>query len=61
MIVVRIPFFFEPNFNAFVKPLACALRLQTVGGSDEKAKYNPTVYGQFLLSKVGGNFISNTE
>jgi hypothetical protein len=55
----RIPFFFEPNFDAHVKPLASALRFQATDGlTDPATKYNPTVYGQFLLGKVGGNFAS---
>lgn len=51
---VSIPFFFEPNFDAHVKPLAAALRIQN-GESGEK-EYQPVVYGDFLLSKVSSNF-----
>ncbi|KAF8630836.1 hypothetical protein AX17_005195 [Amanita inopinata Kibby_2008] len=48
---VSIPFFFEPNFDALVKPLAAALRK-----GDGVTARQPAVYGQFLISKVGGNF-----
>lgn len=48
---VSIPFFFEPNFNANVKPLAGVL------ARTEHAKvYGPVIYGDFLLGKVGSNF-----
>lgn len=50
---VSVPFFFEPNFNAHVQPLAAALRLQ--GGQPTK-EYLPVVYGEFLLKKVANNF-----
>ncbi|TRM60666.1 Clavaminate synthase-like protein [Schizophyllum amplum] len=56
---VSIPFFFEPNFTAHVRPLNAALRIQKSGkdhgggtGTDKK----PVVYGDFLLAKVGNNF-----
>lgn len=64
----RIPFFFEPNFTALVKPLRAALLLQEntkMPGQDSKRKaeqveetkvYEPVVYGEFLLKKVSGNF-----
>ncbi|KAF9077680.1 Clavaminate synthase-like protein [Rhodocollybia butyracea] len=66
----RNPFFFEPNFNALVKPLAAALRTQErenkdkLAGGDVQAgeikvkskEYKPTVYGEFLMKKVGNNF-----
>ncbi|KAI0699114.1 Clavaminate synthase-like protein [Cytidiella melzeri] len=55
----RIPFFFEPNFDALVKPLAAAARIQEgdpkVEGQIQKT-YQPVVYGEFLLGKVGSNF-----
>ncbi|EIN12600.1 Clavaminate synthase-like protein [Punctularia strigosozonata HHB-11173 SS5] len=55
---VSIPFFFEPNFNAEVKPLAAALRIQSADDDAhaEQKKYEPVVYGDFLLKKVGNNF-----
>ncbi|TDL22212.1 Clavaminate synthase-like protein [Rickenella mellea] len=68
---VSIPFFFEPNFDALVKPLAAALRLQDCAGnltngakdhSEETThatKYKPAVYGDFLVGKVGGNFATS--
>ncbi|KAF8827656.1 hypothetical protein HHX47_DHR4000051 [Lentinula edodes] len=58
----RIPFFFEPNFDALIKPLEAALRIQqqettTLPGNARKVKeYKPTVYGEFLLTKVSNNF-----
>ncbi|KAI0304419.1 Clavaminate synthase-like protein [Multifurca ochricompacta] len=61
----RIPFFFEPNFDAKVAPLAAALRIQEelnlASESHHLLKqmsktYEPTVYGNFLLNKVGSNF-----
>ena len=57
----RIPFFFEPNFDALVKPLAAAYRIQDGDpkNKDKAAKkYEPVVYGDFLLKKVGNNFDS---
>jgi len=50
---VSIPFFFEPNFSAHIKPLDAALRLQSGNGDDIK---KPVVYGEFLLNKVTTNF-----
>lgn len=55
----RIPFFFEPNFTANVKPLTAALRLS---GTDPTSKLKEQVaYGEFLLAKVGNNFASGEE
>lgn len=58
-----IPFFFEPNFDAVIKPLAAALRLQEgtpkkKGQSEDDNRYEPVVYGNFLLGKVTNNFDS---
>jgi isopenicillin N synthase-like dioxygenase len=61
----RIPFFYEPNFDARVEPLAAALRIQAdpsphhaelANGRNGVKRYEPVVYGDFLLKKVGGNF-----
>jgi isopenicillin N synthase-like dioxygenase len=58
----RIPFFYEPNFSALVKPLRAALSLQenkpAPKGKDEGDKniYRSVAYGEFLLKKVGNNF-----
>ncbi|KZP33612.1 Clavaminate synthase-like protein [Athelia psychrophila] len=54
----RIPFFFEPNFDAKVEVLAAARRLQSgqPKGEESDKKYDSVVYGEFLLKKVGGNF-----
>ncbi|KIY46580.1 Clavaminate synthase-like protein [Fistulina hepatica ATCC 64428] len=47
----RIPFFFEPNFDAHVRPLDAALRIQK-----KPPEKKPVIYGEFLMAKVGGNF-----
>ena len=60
----RIPFFFEPDFDAEIKPLPAAIRILSDGprrpGKQEpeeaQKKYDPIVYGRFLLSKVTNNF-----
>ncbi|KAJ7109721.1 hypothetical protein C8R43DRAFT_1091703 [Mycena crocata] len=51
----RVPFFFEPNFDAHIKPLAAAKRLQASDGNVVPEK-KPVVYGDFLLGKVSNNF-----
>ncbi|KAG6876458.1 hypothetical protein C0993_002954 [Termitomyces sp. T159_Od127] len=51
---VSIPFFFEPNFDAEIRPLAAALRLQKP--EDRKKQHKTVVYGEFLMKKVGNNF-----
>ncbi|RDB14799.1 hypothetical protein Hypma_016232 [Hypsizygus marmoreus] len=54
---VSIPFFFEPNFDAHIKPLAAALRLQEAEGKNQPIEpRRSVVYGDFLLAKVGSNF-----
>ncbi|KAJ8080588.1 hypothetical protein AAF712_003034 [Marasmius tenuissimus] len=53
---VSIPFFFEPNFTAEVKPLAAAKRIKEAQNIDSEKTYKPVVYGDFLLSKVTNNF-----
>ncbi|KAG7443057.1 Clavaminate synthase-like protein [Guyanagaster necrorhizus] len=58
---IRIPFFFEPNFNAHVKPLAAALRIQADKPNPDGKEYKPVVYGDFLLNKVGNNFSDGKE
>ena len=62
---ISIPFFFEPNFNARVAPLGAALRIQedlslTSEKWHEKLRktYEPTIYGDFLMKKVGNNFVT---
>jgi isopenicillin N synthase-like dioxygenase len=59
---VSIPFFFEPNFNAHVKPLASAIRVQSESdpGEDKKV-YHPVQYGKFLMGKVGTNFSAGND
>ncbi|KAL4081059.1 hypothetical protein J3A83DRAFT_4204408 [Scleroderma citrinum] len=46
-----IPFFFEPNFDANVKPLATVL-----ARTGNTASYEPVIYGDFLLGNVENNF-----
>jgi isopenicillin N synthase-like dioxygenase len=53
----RVPFFFEPNFDAVVKPLAVVSRLKDKK-SGKNAERSPVVYGDFLVRKVGNNFDS---
>ncbi len=53
---IRIPFFFEPNFNARIEPLAAALRIQADKPNPGGKEYKSVVYGEFLLNKVGNNF-----
>lgn len=48
---VSIPFFFEPNFNANVEPLAGVL-----ARTGHAKVYGSVIYGDFLLGKVGSNF-----
>jgi isopenicillin N synthase-like dioxygenase len=48
---VSVPFFFEPNFDAVVKPLASCV--QASGG---KPLFEATTYGGHLLGKVFSNF-----
>jgi len=60
----RIPFFFEPNFDALIRPLDAALRMQAEdtnflhpGKENEvKRSHEPVQYGEFLKKKVGNNF-----
>jgi isopenicillin N synthase-like dioxygenase len=56
----RIPFFFEPNFDAVVKPLAVVSRLkgEKSGKNADAPVRGPVIYGDFLVSKVGNNFDS---
>lgn len=59
----RIPFFSEPNFNALIKPLDAALRMQAEDTDFLHPKvavvrptYEQVRYGEFLKKKVGSNF-----
>lgn len=54
----RIPFFYEPNFDALIEPLPSALALQ--GHTDEERKKS-VIYGDFLRSKVSGNFAADVS
>ncbi|SGY13651.1 BQ5605_C010g05931 [Microbotryum silenes-dioicae] len=59
---VSIPFFFEPNFDAVIKPLPAALKLRDEAagalkdGPEPTAHADSVIYGEFLRSKVAGNF-----
>ncbi|OSD07250.1 Clavaminate synthase-like protein [Trametes coccinea BRFM310] len=58
---VSIPFFFEPNFDARIEPLSTAIQAQEEDRALRSLKgirktYQPVVYGDFLLRKVGSNF-----
>ncbi|KAI9058326.1 Clavaminate synthase-like protein [Trametes sanguinea] len=58
---VSIPFFFEPNFDAHIEPLPTAVQAQEEdralrGLKGLRKTYQPVVYGDFLLKKVGSNF-----
>ncbi|KAF8158286.1 hypothetical protein B0H34DRAFT_657043 [Crassisporium funariophilum] len=53
----RVPFFFEPNFDAVVEPLAAASRIKRKDiPGDAESMRKAVVYGDFLVSKVGSNF-----
>lgn len=58
---VSLPFFFEPNFDTLVKPLAAVVRAQDASGEKiNDGTYAPVVYGEFLKSKVTTNFSEAT-
>jgi isopenicillin N synthase-like dioxygenase len=48
---VSVPFFFEPDFDAVVKPLKTCV--ERTGG---KEKFGSVTYGEHLLAKIRGNF-----
>lgn len=48
---VSVPFFFEPDFEARVKPLE-----ECVVASGGERRFGEVGYGEFLLGKVRGNF-----
>ncbi|KAK3046326.1 hypothetical protein LTS18_013393, partial [Coniosporium uncinatum] len=48
---VSVPFFFEPDFDAVVRPLEKCVK--ETGG---KVKYEEVVYGEHLIAKIKGNF-----
>ncbi|KAF2874586.1 hypothetical protein BDV95DRAFT_592636 [Massariosphaeria phaeospora] len=56
---VSVPFFYEPDFEARVRPLArCVERVGGEAGAGGEAKmYEERVYGEHLLGKVFGNFV----
>jgi len=53
---VSIPFFFEPNWDAEVRPLDAALRIQERLNGPTQPMKKSIVYGDFLTNKVAGNF-----
>jgi isopenicillin N synthase-like dioxygenase len=59
---LRIPFFFEPNFNALVKPLDAVRRTRQAQAEHEREPLrDPIVYGEFLKKKVGTNFTTSRD
>ena len=54
----RVPFFFEPNFDAVVKPIPGALQKKAEETKEKVGEpvRSSVVYGDFLLGKVGNNF-----
>ncbi|KAH7396499.1 hypothetical protein DE146DRAFT_39749 [Phaeosphaeria sp. MPI-PUGE-AT-0046c] len=51
---VSVPFFYEPNFEALVKPLGkCVERTEGEGG---QGMHKGSTYGEHLLTKVFSNF-----
>jgi hypothetical protein len=60
----RVPFFFEPNLDAVVKPLDAALRMQAEDTNFLRPRekkiiepnYEPIRYGELLTRKNGGDF-----
>lgn len=59
MVVDSIPFFFEPTRDALVSALPSALRMQelSTGKPTDPGTLKPPIrYGDFLASKVSGNF-----
>lgn len=56
-ILARIPFFFEPNFDALVQPLPSVVKKARSESSEVEAECKSVVYGDFLLAKVGNNFV----
>jgi hypothetical protein len=53
---VSVPFFYEPNWDAVVKPLDKCVEM--TGGMP---RYAEKVYWEHLVEKVSGNFYSETE
>ena len=49
---VSVPFFFEPNFDAVIKPRESCLERD----HGEKKVVEQVVYGEYLVNKVAGNF-----
>ncbi len=55
---VSLPFFYEPAFDAFIEPLESAKRVRAEEGwKVGKKVYKGVKYGDFLIGKVGGNFV----
>lgn len=48
---VSVPFFFEPNFDARIKPLKSCV--ERTGG---EPLYGEVMYGDHLIDKIKGNF-----
>lgn len=61
LIIHSVPFVFEPNFDAIVKPLDAVLRLRNKNDPEYKSQKAPVVYGNFLVGKVGNNFAVDSK
>lgn len=65
ILLLRIPFFFEPNFDANISPLAAAARIKSAQPSTapngETKEHKSVVYGKFLLGKVTNNFAGGSK
>jgi len=61
LIVHSVPFFFEPNFDAIVKPLDAVLRMRNKNDPEYKSQKVPVVYGDFLVGKVRNNFAADSK
>ncbi|KAK9899029.1 Clavaminate synthase-like protein [Cystobasidium minutum MCA 4210] len=56
---VSVPFFFEPNWHAEIRPLDAAMRIQEANDQDVGTAKKSVIYGDFLTKKVAGNFSIN--
>lgn len=49
---IRVPFFFEPNWHAEIRPLDAAMRIQEADDQDVGTAKKSVIYGDFLTKKV---------
>ncbi|KAH8922772.1 Clavaminate synthase-like protein [Atractiella rhizophila] len=57
---ISVPFFYEPNFDAKVEPLESLVEKMKAEGKEVEKKEG-VVYGEFLMSKVAGNFVKPSD